>query len=114
RTAALVGDREFLADAEDKMRVVVEEERRDVVVVDEEQHVGALVGEPLLHGLVALEDRRPDGVVLLTRVERKADRRRVRTADAADDRRHAQVPLVRQPSWYDSRTSRAYGTGDTF
>jgi hypothetical protein len=62
---------------------VIEEKRRDVVVVDEEQHVGLFRGKPLLHGLVAREDRRPNGVVLLAGIEREADRRRVRARDAA-------------------------------
>ena len=62
RTAAFVRDRILVADAEREVRVVIEEERRHVIVVDEEQHVGLLVREPLLHGLVALEDRRPHRV----------------------------------------------------
>ena len=88
RPAAFVGDGVFRADAEREVRVVIEEERRDVIVVDEEQHVGLLRREPLLHGLVAREDRRPHGVVLLAGVEREADRRRVRARDAAHYRGH--------------------------
>jgi hypothetical protein len=75
RTAAFVGDRKFFAHAQREVRVVVEEERRDVVVVDEEQHIRLVLFQPFLHRLVALEDRRPDRVVLLVGVVGEADGR---------------------------------------
>ena len=85
---AFVGDPVLVAHAERERRVVVEEERRGVVVEAEEQHVGLLLGEPLRHRLVALEERLPVRVVLLAPVERHRDRGDVRGADAADDARH--------------------------
>src|SRR5690606_35241732 len=88
RAAAFVRDRIQIPDAEREMRIVIEKERRDVVVVNEEEHVGALLPEPLLNGTVALEDGLPDRVRLLVRVQRKTDGRCVRRRDAAEDLRH--------------------------
>ena len=85
---ALVGDAVLVAHAERERRVVVEEERGGVVVEAEEEHVGLLLGQPLRHRLVALEQRRPVRVVLLALVERHRDGGDVRGADAADDARH--------------------------
>ena len=95
RAAAFVGHPELLADAEREVRVVIEEERRDVIVVDEEQHVGLLLGQPALDGLVAGEDGRPHRVLLLLRVEREADGGRVRGGDAADDGGHERSGCTR-------------------
>src|SRR5690606_30663083 len=64
------------------------EERRDVVVVDEEEHVGALLLQPLLDRTVAVEYRLPDGIRLLVRVQRETDGRGVRRRDAAENLRH--------------------------
>jgi hypothetical protein len=73
RAAALVGHRVRLADAESELRVVIEEERRDVVVEDQEQDIRLLLGQPLLHRLVSLEDWCPRRIVLLVFVEREPD-----------------------------------------
>jgi hypothetical protein len=94
RAAALIRDPVAVADTEREVRVVIEEERGDVVVEDEEQHVRLLFREPALHGLVALENRRPHRVLLLVRVERKADRRRMGGRDSAHDGRHARNSSV--------------------
>src|SRR5262249_50628780 len=64
------------------------EERGDVIVRDEEQHIRFLVREPLLHGLVALEDGCPDLVLLLVRIESEADGRGMGSRDAAYDGGH--------------------------
>ena len=58
-TAAFIRYGIGVPDAQSKMGIVVEEERSDVVVVDEEQDIRFLVRQPLPHGLVRLEDRRP-------------------------------------------------------
>src|SRR5262249_47485485 len=92
RSTAFVRDPEALAHAEREVRIVVEEERSHVVVVDEEQHVRALVRKPLLHGLVALEDRCPDRILLLLGVEREADRGRVGGGDPSDYGGHGMTP----------------------
>ena len=89
----------FVADAEREVRVVIEEERGDVVVVDEEQDVGLLLGQPLLHRLVAGEDGRPHRVLLLVRIEREADGGGVRGGDAADDRGHGLLRRRRRPEY---------------
>ncbi len=83
-----------VADAEGEMGIVVEEERGNVVVIDEEQHVRTLVREPFLDRLVPLEDRRPDGVLLLVRVEGEADRRSMRRRDAAHYCGHEGLPSI--------------------
>src|SRR5260370_39883190 len=88
RAAALVGNRIGVANAEREVRVMIEEERRDVIVEDDEQDVWLLVGEPLLHGRVCLKDGRPDRVVLFLPVERKPDGGRMRSCDSSDDSRH--------------------------
>ena len=87
---------ERLADmthAEGEVRVVIEEERGDVIVRDEEQHVGLLVEQPLLHGLVALEDRGPDRILLLVGVEGEADGGGVGRCDAPDDAGHGDLRM---------------------
>jgi hypothetical protein len=89
--AALVGDRVLLADAKGEGRVVVEEERRHVVVKDVDDGVRLLLAEPVLDRLERLEDRRPGRVVLLVLVVGKANGRRVRCRNAADDPRHVRL-----------------------
>src|SRR6185503_9797917 len=94
----LVGNPVFIAHAEREGRVVVEEERGGVVVEAEEQHVGLLLGQPLRHRLVALEQRLPVRVLLLALVERHGDGGYVGRADSTDDLSHArgtQLPLSR-------------------
>src|SRR6185437_11096433 len=95
RTAAFIGRPVALTDPERELGVVIEEERGDVVVVDVKQDVGLFLGKPLLDRLVALEDRRPDRIVLLVRIQRKADGRRMRGCDSTDNRRHAYPSKVR-------------------
>ena len=90
---AFVGQLEARAHAEREGRIEVEEEARRVVVVEEHQHVGPLLGEPARDRLVALEQRRPRGIVLLALVVGDADGGHVRGADAADDRCHAVLPV---------------------
>ena len=77
RTSAFVRDCERLCETQREVRIVVEEERGDVIVIDEEQHVGGLLLEPRSHRSEALEDRRPDRIVGLLRVERESDRGRM-------------------------------------
>ncbi len=77
RPATFIGDPVLFANAQREMRIMVEEKRGDVVVVDEEQHVGTLLGEPLLDRFVTGEDGRPHRILLLLRVEREADGGRV-------------------------------------
>src|SRR5262249_5948867 len=96
RAAAFIGHPVFRAHAQREMRVVIEEERRDVIVVDEEQHVGLLLGQPAFDGLVAREDGRPHRVLLLFRVEREADGGGVRGGDAADYCRHGMLLDLRE------------------
>src|SRR3954469_10727615 len=86
---AFVCDPVLLTYAEGERRVVIEEEGRRVVVEAEEEDVGLLLGEPLRHRLVAFEERRPVGVLLLTLVERHCDRRNMRSPDSANDLCHA-------------------------
>ena len=86
--AALVRDPVLVADAEREVRVVIEEERGDVIVENEEQHVRLFLGQPALHGLVTLEDRRPHRVLLLVGIERETDCRSVGRGDTAYDRGH--------------------------
>jgi len=85
---ALVGDLEFRARAEREGGIKVEEEAGEMVVVEENKHVGLLLGEPARHRLVALEQRRPCGIVLLALVVGEAYGRHVRGADASYDSRH--------------------------
>src|SRR5687768_505873 len=70
-SAAFVRHPVAIADAQRKLRVMIEEKRGDVIVEDEEQNIGLAIGEPLLHRLVPREDRRPNGVVLLVLVQGK-------------------------------------------
>ena len=87
RPAAFVGRAELLAHAQREVRIMLEE-RGHVIVVDIDQHVRLLLAEPLLHRLVAFEDRLPHRILELARVFRERDGGGVRSGDAADDRGH--------------------------
>src|SRR5690606_11169515 len=88
RAATFVSGVIFLAHAQREVRVVVEEERGDVVVEDVKQNVGLVLCQPVLNGLVALEDRLPDRILMLLRVERETDGGGMRGGDPTDDPGH--------------------------
>ena len=100
RAPAFVGDRELGPAAEREGRDDLEVERVDVIVVDDDRDVGLRLGHPLLRRLVALEQGHPIRLAVLAVVDRGADRRRVRRADAGNDLRHQAFlsDFERQPS----------------
>src|SRR5688572_31379391 len=88
RPLPFVGDRIELAYAEGERRIVVEEEGGGMVVEAEEEDIGLFLLQPARHPFIALEQRLPVRVVLLSPVERHRDGGNVRGADAADDSCH--------------------------
>src|SRR5262249_3499914 len=74
------------------MRVVIEEERRDVIVEDHEQNIGLLLGEPRANGLVGRKDGGPHWIVLFLFIERETDSGGVGAGNSSYDSCHEGSP----------------------
>ena len=104
RTPAFVGRRVTGSGADRKGRDHVQTESCCMVVVDQEDHVGSVVGHPLLGDLVAFEQRLPVSLVVFPQVKRCAYRGDMRGEDAGGDLGHQLLctflvsPTYRLPS----------------